>query len=70
MDGHCATLAKSPSIIPALDDPGRPQDVAEVADDKQEWVICDIVGKEDVVGVPHYWVQWSVTLVPESGLGG
>jgi hypothetical protein len=31
--------------------------------DKQEWEICDIVGKEDVDGVPHYWVQWSATLV-------
>jgi len=28
--------------------------VAEVADNKQEWEICDIVGKEDVDGVPHY----------------
>ena len=52
----------------ALDDPGRPPQVA-VADNKQEWEICDIVGKEDVDGVPHYWVQWSVTLVPKSEMG-
>ena len=40
-----------------------------MANDKQEWEICDIVGKEDVDGVPHYWVQWSVTLVPKSEMG-
>jgi hypothetical protein len=43
--------------------------VAEVADDKQEWEICDIVDKEDVDGVPHYWVQWSITLVLKSEMG-
>ena len=52
----------------ALDDPGIPPQVV-VADDKQEWEICDIIGKEDVDGVPHYWVQWSVTLVPKSEMG-
>jgi hypothetical protein len=51
-----------------LDDPERSPQVA-VADDKQEWEICDIVGKEDVDGVPHYWVQWSVTLVPKYEMG-
>ena len=40
-----------------------------VVDNKQEWEICDIVGKEDVDGVPHYWVQWSITLVPKSEIG-
>ena len=53
----------------ALDDPRRTPQVAEVADNKQEWEICDIGGKEDVNGVPHYWVQWSVTLVPKSEIG-
>jgi hypothetical protein len=53
----------------ALDDFGRTPQVAEVADNKQEWEICDIVGKEVVDGVPHYWVQWSVTLVPKSEMG-
>jgi hypothetical protein len=28
-----------------------------VVNDKQEWEICDIISKEDVDGVPHYWVQ-------------
>lgn len=46
-----------------------PQQVAEVADGKQEWEICNIVGKEDVDGEPHYWVQWSATLVPKCELG-
>src|SRR5271156_6128254 len=47
---------------------GRPLRMA-VADSKQEWEICDIVGKEDVDGVPHYWLQWSITLVPKSEMG-
>jgi hypothetical protein len=40
-----------------------------VADSKQEWEIYDIVGKEDVDGVLHYWVQWSIMLVPKSKMG-
>ena len=55
-----AALVKS-----ALDDPGWPLQVT-VADSRQEREICDIVSKEDVDGVPHYWVQWSLTLVPKS----
>jgi hypothetical protein len=38
-------------------------------DDKQEWEVCDIIDKEDVDGVPHYWVQWSATLVPKCEMG-
>ena len=48
---------------------GRPQDVVEVANDKQEWEVCDIISKEDVDGVPHYLVQWSATLVPKYEMG-
>jgi hypothetical protein len=51
-----------------LDNPKRPPQVA-VADNKQEREIYDIVGKEDVNGVSHYWVQWSVTLVPKYEMG-
>jgi hypothetical protein len=40
-----------------------------VANDKQECEICDIIGKEDVDGVPHYWVQWNATLVPKYEMG-
>jgi hypothetical protein len=61
-DGQSATLAGSPSTIPAPDDP-------EMPDDKQEWEVCDIIGKEDVDGVLHYWVQWSATLVPKCEMG-
>jgi hypothetical protein len=39
------------------------------ANDKQEWEICGIIDKENVGGVPHYWVQWSPTLVPKSEIG-
>jgi hypothetical protein len=46
-----------------------PEQAVEVANDKQEWEICDIIGKEDVDGVPYYWVQWSVTLVPKCEIG-
>jgi hypothetical protein len=53
----------------ALDGPGIPQQVAEVVNDKQEWEICGIIYKEDVDGVPHYWVQWSPTLVPKYEMG-
>jgi hypothetical protein len=37
-----------------LDDPGIPQQVVEVANDKQEWEIYSIIDDEDVDGVPHY----------------
>jgi hypothetical protein len=69
IDGQSATLARSPSTVSASDDPRRPQQVVEVANDKQEWEICDIIGKEDVDGEPHYWVQWSATLVPKCEMG-
>jgi hypothetical protein len=68
IDSQAATLAPTALVKSALDEPGRPLQVA-VADSKQEWEICDIVGKEDVDGVPHYWVQWSITLVPKSEMG-
>jgi hypothetical protein len=45
------------------DTEGR-QKVAEV-DSRQEWEIRDIIGKEDVDGVLHYWVKWEPTLVPK-----
>jgi hypothetical protein len=69
IDGQSATLAAAALMKSALDGLGRTPQVAEVADNKQEWEICDIVGKEDVDGVPHYWVQWSITLVPKSEMG-
>jgi hypothetical protein len=55
MDGQSATLS-SPLAIPTLDDPKMPEQAVEVANDKQEWEICNIIGKEDVNRVPHYWV--------------
>lgn len=38
-------------------------------DSKQEWEIRDIIGKEDVDGAVHFWVDWSATLVPKYELG-
>jgi hypothetical protein len=68
IDGQSATLAPAALMKSALDDPAIPPQVA-AADTKQEWEICDIFGKEDVDGAPHYWVQWSITLVPKSEMG-
>ena len=56
-------------MIPESNDPGRPQQVAEVAGGKQEWDIRDIIGKEVVNGEVHYLVEWSATLVPKYKLG-
>jgi hypothetical protein len=69
INGQSATLSATALMKSALDDPGIPQQVVEVANDKQEWEICGIIDDEDVDGIPHYWVQWSPTLVSESELG-
>jgi hypothetical protein len=69
IDGQSATLAATALMKPVLDDPEIPQQVGEVANDKQEWEIRGIIDKEDIDGVPHYWVQWSPTLVPEYEMG-
>jgi hypothetical protein len=69
IDGQSTTLAATALMKSALGDPGIPQQVAEVANDKQEWEICGIIDKEDVDGVPHYWVQWSPMLVPKYEMG-
>jgi hypothetical protein len=69
MDSQSAPLAESPLTIPTPDGPEMPEQAVDVANDKQEWEICDIIGKEDVDGVPHYCVQWSATLVPKCEMG-
>jgi hypothetical protein len=69
MDGQSATLARNASMISTLDESGRSQQVVEVSYDKEEWEICDIIGKEDVDGEPHYWVEWSPTFVPKCEMG-
>jgi hypothetical protein len=35
------------------------------AKDKQEWEICDIIGKKVVNGEVYYLVEWSAMLMPE-----
>lgn len=58
-------------MISESNDPGRPQQVAEVAemaDGKQEWEICDIISKEVVNGEVHYLVERTATLVPKYDL--
>jgi hypothetical protein len=69
IDSQPATLAATALMKSTLDDPGIPQQVVEVANDKQEWEVCGIIDDEDIDGVPHYWVQWSPTLVSESEMG-
>jgi hypothetical protein len=69
INSQSATLAVTALMKSTLDDPGIPQQVVEVANDEQEWEICGIIDDEDVDGVPHYWVQWSPTLVSESEMG-
>ena len=56
LDSQSGVLASTSLMKSTLNDPEQPLQVA-VADNKQEWEICDIVGKEDVDGVPYYWVQ-------------
>jgi len=34
----------------------------------QDWAIHDVIGKEDVDGVPHYLVVWEETLLPITSL--
>jgi hypothetical protein len=45
IDDQSATLAAAALMKSALDDPGKTPEVAKVADNKQEWEICDTVGK-------------------------
>ncbi len=54
--GQSAALATNASMISESNDPGMPQQVAEVTDGKQEWEIRDIIGKEVVKGEVHYLV--------------
>jgi len=68
MNSQSVTLPQTALMKSALDDLGRPPQVV-VTDSKQEWEICDILKEEYIDGVPHYWVQWTVTLVPESDMG-
>ena len=46
LDSQSGILTATSLMKSTLDDPERPPQVA-VADDKQEWEICDIVGKEE-----------------------
>jgi hypothetical protein len=66
---HSSYMTPAPAATAAQSASTIFEQTAEVANDKQEWEICDIIGKEDVDGVPHYWVQWSATLVPKYDMG-
>jgi hypothetical protein len=58
-------------ITPAIESssPTEPQLCLGVVDADQEWGVRDIIGKEDVNGKQHYWVDWRPTLLPEHSLG-
>jgi hypothetical protein len=66
-NGGVVALARAASIKSTPNDIARPQ-MAKV-DDKQEWGIHGIIGKEEIDGVVHYWVDWNPTLVPKYDLG-
>jgi len=40
-----------------------------VVTDDQDWEVRGIVGKENVNGISHYWVDWKPTLLPKHSLG-
>jgi hypothetical protein len=61
---QCTHTRENPSWTRMDDNHARLQEVSEVNCD-QEWEIQDIIGKEVVDGVVHYWVQWEATLLPE-----
>jgi hypothetical protein len=54
IDSQFATLAVTALMKSTLDDPGIPQQVVEVANNKQEWEICSIIDNEDINSVLHY----------------
>lgn len=62
MDGQSATLTRSPSPIPASDNPERPQQVVEVASDEQKGSSVISLARKTLMmygtigynGVPHW----------------
>jgi hypothetical protein len=44
-------------------------EAAGVTDGKQEWEVCDIIGKKVVNGEVYYLVEWSAKLAPKYELG-
>jgi hypothetical protein len=60
IDSEASALVKTTTF----NDLEGPQQAAKV-NGEQEWEIHDIIGREVVGGVVHYWVQWEPTLVPE-----
>jgi hypothetical protein len=61
-----ATLPATALVESASNDYKTPLQVAEVADDDQEWKICCIIDDKDVDSKLHYLVQWTPTWVPVS----
>ena len=63
-----STARTTPAAIESAR-PAEPQPAVQVNDANQEWEVREIIGKEDIGGVPHYLVGWSPTLVPQHLLG-
>jgi hypothetical protein len=61
-----ASVATTALVESASDDHKIPTQVAEVADNKQEWEICGIINDKDVDDELHYLVQWTPTWVSAS----
>jgi hypothetical protein len=57
-----ATLARSALMISESNDPGRPQQVAEVAGGKKEWKVRDNISTEVILAakllaIPFSWIK-------------
>lgn len=67
-DGGPTNTART---APALESapPRGPQLCPQVIDADKDRKVRQIIGKEDVDGVLHYWVDWHSTLLPEHSLG-
>jgi len=68
---HPSNLANTARTTPALEDNPLTefQLCPQVIDADGNWEVRQIVGKEDVDGVPHYLVDWRPTLLPKYSLG-
>ena len=73
-DEHSMTLSSSTgttrSTLVSESAPLIEPDVcSQMINADQDWEVRQIIGKEDINGVPHYLVDWRPTLLPEHSLG-
>lgn len=66
IDVQLATLLATALVESASNDHKTTAEVAEMADNEQEWEICGIIDDKIVDGKLQYLVQWTPTWVPAS----